>query len=174
MGGMVLEMVGSRSVKFQMSKLVNSEFNQRQLIRSYANLTSSNKKREERWPFNIAVPPPAFFTSASSWFWVLLTVGFKFIFNSSLNLPGLFILSFSLPRDTGLLQRCWDVSLSFRGVFCVFEAGLEESVEVLKQKVQLLREKHSVIRCSSQMLPLAWAEYKCTGRLCLYSNEVSS
>jgi hypothetical protein len=59
-------------------------------------------------------------------------------------------------------------------VFCVFEAGLEESVEVLKQKVQLLREKHSVIRCSSQMLPLAWAEYKCTGRLCLYSNEVSS
>lgn len=56
----------------------------------------------------------------------------------------------------------------------MFEAGLEESVEVLKQKVQLLREKHTVIRCSSQMLLLAWAEYKCTGRFCLHRNELSS
>lgn len=56
----------------------------------------------------------------------------------------------------------------------MFEAGLEEPVEVLKQKVQLLRGKDTVIRCSSQMLLPAWAEYKCAGRFCLYSHELSS
>lgn len=43
----MLEAVSSRSVKFQMSKLITSEFSQRQLIRSCANLTSSNKKEKK-------------------------------------------------------------------------------------------------------------------------------
>ncbi|KAB0365339.1 hypothetical protein FD754_009495, partial [Muntiacus muntjak] len=47
MGGAVLEAVSSCSVKFQMSKLINSDFSQRQLVRSCANLTSSNKRRRK-------------------------------------------------------------------------------------------------------------------------------
>lgn len=156
MGGAVLEAVSSCSVEFQMSKLINSDCSQRQLVRSCAHLTSS--KGEERWPLNIAFPPSAFFTSASSLFGVLLTVGFKFIFCISLNLPCPFI---PLPWEIGLLQRCRSVSLSFRSVLSVWSGpgGVCESVKADGSAFEW--EKHTGIWLS---------QFRCCFQPCLNTN----